>query len=310
MQKPTNESFKRNKIKKKELLDDLTFSKGIQVLKTNILKTNKRMPDNREKSNDFQKSAWGISFQSAPLNRKNVVYEKHDGYHIYKDQLNVFKIKASDNGSIDFKLHSREGGTKTRNKSVLEYKSQIFVEQNLKKHQKLIDMNALNIRLDGMIDQCVDQNGDAYDPERHGAALSWFFILSSDTEENTNQSERRNEKEFFWFCVPVFDCRHDFIKSSAHIDSEFLRDSHELIYSMGSQMYLDEPIEYEKPYSIEIDIFPYLRDAFVYAVNNEFLINARFEDMTINAMHIGWMVNGVFDVVSSIQNISVTCHLK
>ncbi len=310
MQRPTSDSFKRNKIKKKELLDDLTFSKGFQVLKTNMLKTNKWLPDNRGRSIDSQKSAWGISFQSAPFNPKDVVYENLDGHHIYKNQLSVFKIKADDNGSIHFEMFGSEGGMDTQNESILENQSQIFVDQNLKKHQKLIDMDDLNIRLDGMIDKCVDQNGDAYDPERHGAELSWYFILSDESEENTNQSKSRNEKEYFWFCVPVFDCRYDFIKSSAHIDSGFLQDSNKLMYSMGSQMYLDEPIEYGKTYSIELDILPYLRDAFVYAINNEALMNARFENLAINAMRIGWMVNGVFDVASSIQNISVTSHLK
>ncbi len=273
-----------------------------------MAKNSEWLAHENRRTDDSQTSPWGISFQSPSFAPKDIVYQNDGGHHIFKNPLSVFRITADDKGSMAFDLTGNGKNMDEHKELILETKSQIFIEQDLKKHQKLIGLDALDIRLDGVIDQCVDRNGGAYDPERHGAGLLWYFFLSDASEDS--QSEIGNEEGSFWFCLPVFDCRHDFVKSSTRITSGMFQNTHQLIYSMGSQMYLKKPIEYKRAYSIELDILPYLQDAYVFAINNGFLTDARFENVTIRGMRIGWTVNGVFDVSSSIQKISVKRYLK
>ena len=60
----------------------------------------------------------------------------------------------------------------------------------------------------------------------------------------------------------------------------------------------------------DIDLMPYIREAFDYAKGNGLYPNSSWEDLIIKHTNIGFEMPGTFSGALCIRNMSLTAHLK
>ena len=182
--------------------------------------------------------------------------------------------------------------------------SHALIEQHFETSVKMTELAHLYMSMEVTVHYVTNKTGDAYDPGKHAAQLLWYITLRNVVPEGSNPEEVGTNGDYLWFGVPIYDNRVEFVPESKHIDHGGPGTTNKLIYSMSSRNYFDEPIEMNKTYKINVDILPYVK-AFIYAINNNALVNAQIENMEIGYMNFGWEIPGVFDAAATIRDISI-----
>lgn len=291
-----------------ELLDDTSFSNGFALkgVSTTMGSTIVRnlTADNVDAKPNWQMAQWWTKYDMQYAD-----YEKVNGVHIYSNESHEVRID-NQNNSLYMKLlaskeydHPREAG---------ENWPHILIEQNCQNpvfvstvSKVVVSLDFKIIRADNMMDPTE------YNAGNHAAQFLWYFTLQNITTENSNPEEVGTYGDFLWFGVPLYDSRHpNGIDEYKHVDSGFVGATNKLIYGMSNKTYLDLPLEMNKEYHIELDILPYLKEAFIYGKMNGALENAQWGNMRLGYMNFGWELPGTFDVESEIRNISTKIHYE
>ncbi|HLT00255.1 MAG TPA: hypothetical protein VK005_02075 [Acholeplasma sp.] len=294
-----------------ELLDDPTFATGFNLLGVSPVidgRTVYRHLDYDGKAIPSDREVWYLGQWWTPYDVKNATYEEKDGNYIYETPSRKIEVNPSNNGYYRVDLlgskeydHPRQGG---------EPWPHNLIEQNFTQSVKIGEISRLVLTLDVSINSVVNMMGDAYNPDMHAAQFLWYVTVNNAVPQDSNPDEVGKPGDFFWFGIPIYDSRFDFINESKHIDQGAPGTTNKLIYSISSRNYINEKIQFGKIYHIEIDILPYLREAFIYAASNNALVNAKLENLVVNYMNLGWELPGTFDVSSTIQNLSIKAYMK
>lgn len=296
-----------------EILADSNFEQGFNLLGVSTAddgRTVQKILDYEGDAIDSESTPWYMAQWWTPYNVVNAVFSERDGMYFYETPSRKIAVKPDNSGYLYFELlGSVEYDSGTRVTASQNW-PHLLIEQTFTNKQPLMNLKELNIHLEVSVEMCEDKNGEVYNPNLHAAQLLWYFTLSNDLSGIENTEGLGVDKDFLWFGVPIFDNRYDFIKSSARVDEGFTGGTNKLIYTMGSSMYFNESLKYGKTYTIDIDILPFLKEAYIYAVNNGALVDSNYENMFLNYMNFGWELPGAFDVASKIQNMSVVAVLK
>ena len=295
-----------------ELLEDPTFSTGFNLLGISPVvdgRTIQKLLDYNGNAVPTDRNVWFMAQWWSPYNVVDAVYSFREGKHIYETQSRTIEANPSDEGYLHFELlgsEEYEGGTRAMG----EPWPHILIEQTFSDSVKMGDLESLIVSLEVSVDSVSNANGGAYDPNMHAAQLLWYLTLQNIIPEGGLPEEVGTNGDFLWFGIPIYDNRSEFIAHSAHIDQGAAGTTNKLIYSMSSSNYFDEPIQFGKTYTIQVDVLPFIQDAFLYAVTHDSLVNAQFENMEIGYMNFGWELPGAFDVSSTIRNMSILANLK
>lgn len=307
-----NTTTSNNESKIVQLISDNSFSQGFKLLGVSTAEDGRTIEaylDYNGEAIDNNDSPWYMAQWWTPYNVADANFFVEDNLYVYQTQSRTIKVNPQEK-YLYFELLGEEEYLGSTRQTASQNWPHLLIEQVFSKSVKISDLKSINIHLEVSVEQCIDKNGDVYDPSIHAAQLLWYFTLNNVVDPSLSSDEVGTNGDFLWFGVPIFDNRSDFIKSSATIDSGFVGNTNKLIYSMGSSMYIDEKIQFGKTYTIDIDILPYLKEAFIYAVNNDALVNCKFENMELSYMNYGWELPGAFNVISTFKNMSVEAIYK
>ena len=295
-----------------QLLEDPTFSTGFQLLGISPVvdgRTIQKHLDYNGEALPSTRNVWFMAQWWTPHDVKNATYQKINGVHTYTTESRTLHMNPSDNGYLRIDLNAskeyidgpRESG---------EPWTHALIEQTFNESVGMSELASLILKLEVTVNSVENKTGDAYDPGKHAAQLLWYLTLQNVVPEDSDPNEVGTRGDFLWFGIPIYDNRTDFIAQSAHLDQGGPGTTNKLIYSMSSRNYFDEKIQMGKTYQIEIDVLPYLQEAFLYAINNNALVNAQYQNMQIGYMNLGWELPGTFDVSSTFRGISIKAIKK
>ena len=178
--------------------------------------------------------------------------------------------------------------------------SHFLIEQSFKSPQKLAELKHLFVSIDFSIDKSIDKD---IGQEVPCSQVTWYFTITD--IKNGDPTYESGGNDFFWFGLPLYDSRFDFVSSYKNVDSGFVGATNKLIYSLDSNNYIKEKIRIGKIYHVELDILPYIKEAYAYGIANGAMSNTYYDQLYINYMNLGWELPGAFDVGLTIQNLKV-----
>ena len=160
-------------------------------------------------------------------------------------------------------------------------------------------MSALVMELEFCVAECEKLMSDEeYNPNLHAAQVSWFI-----TVENSKSTEVTPEgrPDYMWFGLPFFDNRGGGMEDAYQMDYG----TRKLIYSVGKNSTLKEQVEVGKKYRVSFNVLPEIKKAFDLAQREGSLVGAKFEDMVIGSMNLGWELPGTFRAKFDIDKIGI-----
>lgn len=285
-----------------ELLDDTSFSNGFGLRGVSTTMGSEVFrhltTDNVDAEYNWDMAQWWTKYDFQYAD-----YEKVNGVHIYSNESRTIKVDTS-NKSLYMKLLASKEYDSPRVEG--QNWPHLLIEQTSSKAFPVASANQVIVSIDFTIYSCENMMSKKdYSENLHAAQFLWYFTLTNILPEGYEGTDLGKNGDFFWFGIPLFDSRYpNGVGSYKHVDSGFVGATNKLIYSISNKTYLDNPIEYGKTYHIEVDILPYLKEAFIYGVTNGALSNCQWANMYIGYMNLGWELPGTFDVESEIKNIS------
>lgn len=182
----------------------------------------------------------------------------------------------------------------------------LLLEQVLPSERKVpfSQMESCVMELEFSVSECKNlMSAEEYNPNIHAAQASWFI-----TVENSKSTEVTPEgrPDYMWFGLPLYDNRGGGMDDAYQMDYGTMK----LIYSVGKNSTLKRQVEIGKKYRIAFDVLPEIRKAFELAQQEGSLVGAKFEDMVIGSMNLGWELPGAFRAKFEIDKIGIVYSEK
>jgi hypothetical protein len=293
-----------------ELLTDTHFKTGFHVLGINPTINHRKIYKYLDYNGEAYRTNWPV-WQMAqwwtPFDLSESTFKKSGDRFIYDTPSRHIEVNPKTGylkmdlfGSKEYPLGPRKSGS--------EPWSHLLIEQDFNESVSLDFLKSLTLKFSFQIESVQDENQGLFNPNLHAAQFLWYFVIHDTGIEGSKGYG--NFKEFFWFGIPLFDSRYPFIEESMHVDQGGIGTTGRLIYSMSNRNYLKEPIQFGKPYDIEIDILPFVLKAKQYALDHGYLKRHDQANYQIGYMNLGWELPGRYDVKSHIQGISALAVLK
>ena len=184
--------------------------------------------------------------------------------------------------------------------------SHMLLEQNFANTPMIGDVKEVRVAMDFTINQMDLKMTEAeYNYDLHTAQLVWFITLTN------MSSEHGIPGDYIWFGVPLYDARGMYRANTVQYD----KGTEHYIYGVAPNNYMDEYITestFDKDYlPIQTDIkfdfnnYPLFQSAFEEVQRSGGMKGARFEDMAVTYMNMGWEIPGTYDVGVTIRNMDI-----
>jgi len=296
-----------------ELLTDPTFETGFHLLGINPVIDQRsyfKHLNYHQAAKPSDRVIWQMAQWWTPFNVVDAHFEKSGDTFIYKTPSREIGINPKDQGLLKMNiLGSKEYLGETR-KSYDQPWAHLLIEQDFNESVPIDSLSSLALSLTFQIDEVIDKNKGNYDPNLHAAQLLWYLVIADKSDAKRKKQNYGNYDDFFWFGIPIYDSRHQFIDETMHIDQGGIGTTGRLIYSMDNRHYLNEVIKFNKEYTIAIDILPFVKKARTYALENGYLPKQDNPNYEIGYMNFGWELPGAFDVKSWIKGMSIKAIKK
>jgi len=300
-----------------ELISDPTFKTGF------YLKSPETTNVYTERHFDYQGTAtpnqqvWNMAQWWTPFNF-GLASETRvaDHQYRYENESRYFEVN-SETGAMSFGLDSwkeyqkKFGGSRT---SGSQNWSHFLLEQDFQNSVHLSQLASLDCGLKFSINKAQLFDEEHYTPSLHAAQFLWYFIVQNVVPDGSDPALVGTNGDFLWFGVPLYDNRSDYMPVFANYDGGFTGATNKLIYCMDNREYL--PVNVGKPlvigqsYTIDVDILPAIKDAFVNGKKFGALSNCQFQNMQVGYMNFGWELPGSFAVDCSIADWSVMARYE
>lgn len=295
-----------------EIMGDVGFSTGVHLLGTDA---------GRDGRTTFRKLDWGGTAEttetpvwvmaqwcskydlSKELDAGRSVEKKEGDTFIYEDPSKTFKYNQKTKAvDLIYRASSDYDTPRTSDQGW----SHMLLEQNFANTPLIGDVDEVRVAIDFTINQMDRKMTDAeFDFNIHTAQLVWFITL-------TNMSPiYGTQGDYIWFGVPLYDARGMARENTIQYD----KGTAHYIYGLAVHEYLDDKIEsstYDKDYlpiktdmSFDYNIYPMFKAAFDTVQQNGGMQGARFEDMAVTYMNMGWEIPGTYDVGVTIRKLDI-----
>lgn len=181
---------------------------------------------------------------------------------------------------------------------------------------KISDKEKVVVTLDSRLNYFKDNMGDASNPGLHSAMMMIYLYVANYDEEY------KCFTDMLWFGVMIFDNRWAYIPQMDFGD-ENSKDSAtgKYIYNLPSDAFLSDDNNFWKDGQIvqgtdspwvrtEIDVLPYVNLALKKAQMNGYMLGARYENLYVNGMYIGYELPGTYDIDMSFKNLDIKVYEK
>lgn len=304
-----NEFVERTGENMRRLLTDTNFKGGFNLLTTKTTNGRNLSGVLNYEGKAVGEPSWEMAQWWAPdeFDFINADFnEPSDGVYDYRGQsrhclidTNKNEITLDQNSWLEYQTlygHSRNGS---------ENWSHFLLEQNFKEPAKMVELEHVYVHLEFILNKSTNMDEGQPIP---CAQISWYFTVTD--VKNGNSQYESGDNDFYWFGLPLYDSRFDFVDDYHHVDSGFVGATNKLIYSVGSRNFLPEKIQIGKKYIIDVDILPWLKQAYNYGLMNGAMQNSNVQDLFLNYMNIGWELPGSYDVSITLKNLSVVVENK
>lgn len=290
-----------------ELLSDIKFQNGFDLLTTSTNNGRELSGYLNYGGQALAKANWQLSQWWTPFDFINArLTNPEDGAFVYSNESRKLTVNQNE-GSIILDLNSKVEYQEKfgRNRTGNENWSHMLIEQSLSNPKYLKDLNSLYARMEFELINCTDLS---IGQELPCAQISWYFTITN--VKNGNPAYESGDNDFFWFGLPLFDSRFDYIEEYQHVDSGFVGATNKLIYKVGSRSMFNSKIIPGKKFEISINILPLLKKAYQYGKSHGALQDSSFEDLCINYMNLGWEMPGSMSAAIKIKNLQLLAEEK
>lgn len=231
----------------------------------------------------------------------NATYTVENGVDIFSDGSKVLKINRQ-TGAYSLNVNAAADGVyadgpRKANEPWIHF---ILEIPQFPEYVMLKDLEYLTFYLEFMLTKGENQCGAAYDPSLHSSMFLWYITINDLT----------NPSDYFWFGLPIYDNRSDFSPEFAQQDGGKEDSTDSFIYNPAGDTFLDMPVKVGVNNLLSRDMLPVIKYAFDLAQERGFMKNAKFENLGITSMYIGWELPGVFNVGMDVYNMQLLAGKK
>jgi hypothetical protein len=140
-----------------------------------------------------------------------------------------------------------------------------------------------------------------YNESLHTAQITLYFSVANINRDSPYYLD------YLWFGVPVYDYRIRDLQLSYMEDSHIEGATQKFIYVPTANNFFKGSMHDKEWISIiNIDILPYIRDAFNKAQELGYLLTTKYEDLALTSTNFGWEIPGTFDAMYEFKNLRLT----
>jgi len=257
-------------------------------------------------SNSYSKDMMVIKFK--PTHCVNWKIRQWGSAHSLYDICNVInndqeklivnkakKILIKD-GSISLYINGKAEYTHDRKQG--EGWPHLLIEQFFS-NIKIFNLNNLHAKINFDFVNFEDHMGDRR-TELHTFQVGWYFAIG-----NKNKNSKGYD-DFYWFGLPFIDTpRLPMGKPYEAIDVGKEDSTNKYIINISASNYLNKPTEPGDNYSIDIDILPYIKEAFEKAKSKGYMRNTALEDLELISTNFGIENTGTFSGEIKVNEIDI-----
>ena len=213
-------------------------------------------------------------------------------------------IGVSDDGTVTFIYNASKDYLQPRT-SPQDPWSHLYFEQHYSDQDEARNLGkykSVNVTYNFEIPFCNNLTPkDVYNPDIH-ASIAVFYLILQDINPSSP-----GYGDFINFCMPLFDDRVDIPKKEWHMDSGTDPNdaTNKMVYTMDGNILYNSPTGDGKWHNVNIDIMPYIKEAFNIAKNNNCMKNTQFSDIGLGSFFFGFENTGMFDSELKINNMSI-----
>ena len=152
-------------------------------------------------------------------------------------------------------------------------------------------LERLDLIFDTRIVYC-DSHMEKADPALHAAQAQLFFTVSA-------------PHDMYWFGVPVYDIREEFVAEFEAEDGGKADASHKYIYTVSQREFTEVSSHTFKRLKYEADLLPYIKMGLGKAHKSGYLNSNNPADYTLTSCNIGYEMPGIYDSAFELYNFAL-----
>ena len=288
----------------KELIDDPQFQRGFLVLSPD---RDKPIEKTELGAIEGVKPAWHLAQWHSKFSIADAKPERlSSGLVKYENEAKSIIVAPPElGGSLTLAVDSRPeypDGCRVPNHNW----PHLLVSQPIGESPSIGQLQNLQLHLEARLLYDQQFKLKNYNPLMHTAQMPLVMII-----QNRNQASP-GCGDFMWFLVPVYDSRHT-KAMPPHIAVDTADPSAKLIYNPGSVAYGygDENLHDKKWHTIDLDLLPFVQDAFKTAWEKGYLQGSKdLKDYQVTNLIFGWEVTGVNRAAIEFKNLSLKTTIQ
>lgn len=283
----------------REIIQDRDFKQGIKVLGHSSAS-----PSPIDTLHPFKHSVESVAWVLPQWGSKHVMQEvmpiRLNDSIIYSNNAKKVVIFPQKGKTTQITLAVNGSEEYIRPREFNEEWPHLLLEQYFSSPVQLHRIDELIYKTRGKINYCHNRMGNQFNPEIHTAQITQFFTIQNGNIESLDYGN------FFWFGLPLFDYRYNAIALYAAQDLGKEDASKKFIYSVASHDIFEGSMHSQQWITINTNILPFIQQAFATAQQRGYLLQTKYDDLTITTMNIGWEVPGTFDCAITFDSPSLT----
>ena len=137
------------------------------------------------------------------------------------------------------------------------------------------------------------------DPNLHTGQISMYFTLCD-----------RSDGDYIWFGIPIYDARRAMVLLPSYMAQDGGKAStNKFIYVPEQSNFVDKPAGSGEWLTYDLDMMPYLREAYKTARERGYVQGCDFDKMTFTSMNCGWEMPGTYDCAVTVRDLSLDAVL-
>lgn len=220
------------------------------------------------------------------------------GYYTFYDESKKMSVNPS-TGSLYLELNASKEYVRPRKPG--EQWCHLLLNQGFLRVVSLSEVSAVDFTIDLELKKWEDHMEGQANRDVHACQFLMYLVIKSEAALDAN--------DFFWFGIPFFDNRYpNGLPESGMVDAGGAGATSKFIYGMPSSDYLPNGLPLNSKQSVNVDIKPYIGNALVRARSMGYFVNSELNDLTFQAMNIGFEIPGTYDCGIEISNFTLTAQ--
>lgn len=182
----------------------------------------------------------------------------------------------------------------------------LLVEQPLREHPHLVDLDALRFQLEYRISQHEPLPLPGWDERRHTAQLFFYLTIQ-------NRAQESGRFDYYWFGLPLFDQRYRMPEAYAALDFSTAKKpgTGKFIYLPAAARLTPQSAHDGQWVRLDLDLLPLVHEGLKLAWERGQLAGSQeAADYALGTMNLGWEVTAPIDVVAEVRGLSLEAAVR